>query len=163
MGSYVLCSSRVSRQLRSVEQCRCRFFGDFTGAWYSAWNVVASVSEVAFHRTRQLSYTGCFEDCAQCVELLADFIGVFDDIFDEPVHPALHPESEIGYSERESLAQHVRRGGSRGLIYPLVWAPEPGGNCLVCFEPRAIQNVRPGASWDLIWDGTLEYSIRAVG
>ena len=153
MGSDVLCSSRVSRQLRRVEQCR--FLGDFTGAWYSAWSVVVSVSEVAFHRTRELSYMGCFEDCPRCVELLADFIEVFDDIFGEPVHPTLHPEPEIGYYEGESLAQHVRRGGG-GLIYPSVWAPEPCGNCLVCFEPRAIQNVRQGAYWDLIRD-------RAVG
>ncbi|WP_143081781.1 RES family NAD+ phosphorylase, partial [Thioclava dalianensis] len=55
-----------------------------------------------------------------------------------------------------------RRGGSKGLIYPSVRAPAPGGNCLVCFEPHAIQNVRPGASWDLVWDGTPHYSIAAV-
>ena len=52
---------------------------------------------------------------------------------------------------------------SRGLIYPSVRAPAPGGNCLVCFEPHAIQNVRLGVSWDLVWDGTPHYSIMAVG
>ncbi|WP_417257250.1 RES family NAD+ phosphorylase [Celeribacter halophilus] len=52
---------------------------------------------------------------------------------------------------------------SRGLIYPSVRVPALGGNCLVCFEPHAIQNVRPDASWDLVWGGTPHYSIMAVG
>jgi hypothetical protein len=140
-----------------------RFNAQERGAWYCAWDVLVSVSEVAWHRTRELGYTGCFKDSARYVELLADFIGGFDDITDEPDHPALCADPDIGYPEGQSLAQDLRRKGSRGLIYPSVRAPAPGGNCLVCFEPRAIQNVRPGASWDLVWDGTPDYSVLAVG
>jgi hypothetical protein len=124
---------------------------------------MVSVSEVAWHRTRELGFTGSFNDSARYVEMLADFIGVFDNMTDEPDHPALHPDPAVGYAEGQSLAQHLRRSGSRGLIYPSVRASAPGGNCLACFEPRAIQNVRPGASWDLVWDGTPHYSIAAVG
>ena len=123
---------------------------------------MVSVSEVAWHRTRELGFTGSFHDSARYVELLADFIGVFDDMTDEPGHPALHPEPDVGYLEGQSLAQKLRRSGSRGLIYPSVRAPAPGGNCLVCFAPHAIQNVRPGASWNLVWDGTPHYSITAA-
>jgi len=140
-----------------------RFNSEDRGAWYCAWDVMVAVSEVAWHRTRELGYTGCFEDSARYLELLADFIGVYDDLTDEPDHPALNADPDVGYPEGQSLADHLRRGGSRGLIYPSVRAPASDGNCLVCFEPRAIQNVRPGASWDLIWDGTPEYSIIAVG
>ena len=140
-----------------------RFNSDERGAWYCAWDTMVSVSEVASHRTRELGYTGSFEDSARYVELLADFIGEFHDITDEPAHPALHADPDIGYPEGQSLAQHLRRESARGLIYPSVRAPAPGGNCLVCFEPRAIQNVRPGASWDLIWTGTPDYSIIAIG
>ncbi|MEY8880870.1 RES family NAD+ phosphorylase [Donghicola sp. XS_ASV15] len=140
-----------------------RFNSDDRGAWYCAWDVMVSVSEVAFHRTRELGFTGCYEDTARYVELLADFIGVFDDLTDEPDHPALHDVPEVGYPEGQRLAQDLRRNGSRGLIYPSVRAPAPGGNCLVCFEPRAIQNVRPGASWDLIWEGSPDYTLCAVG
>ncbi|TNF21394.1 MAG: RES domain-containing protein [Rhodobacteraceae bacterium] len=139
-----------------------RFNSEERGAWYCAWDVMVSISEVAWHRTRELGHTGWFEDSARYVELLADFIGRFDDITDEPDHPALDPDPSTGYPLGQSLAHALRRGGSRGLIYPSVRAPAPGGNCLVCFEPRATQNVRPGASWDLIWDGTPEYSVRAV-
>ena len=140
-----------------------RFNTEERGAWYCAWDVMVSVSEVAWHRTRELGFTGSFHDSARYVELLADFIGIFDDMTDEPGHPALHPDPAVGYPEGQSLAQHLRRAGSRGLIYPSVRAAAPGGNCLVCFEPHAIQNVRPGASWDLVWDGTPHYSVMAVG
>ena len=140
-----------------------RFNSEGRGAWYCAWDTMVSVSEVAWHRTRELGFTGSFHDSARYVELLADFIGLFDDITDEPGHPALHPEPAVGYPEGQSLAQALRRAGSRGLIYPSVRAPAPGGNCLVCFEPHAIQNVRPGASWDLVWDGTPHYAVLAVG
>ena len=139
-----------------------RFNSDDRGAWYCAWDSMVSVSEVAWHRTRELGYTGCFDDTARYVELLADFIGVFDDVTGQPDHPALDPDPSVGYPKGQSLAQTLRRQGSRGLIYPSVRAPVPGANCLVCFEPRAIQNVRPGASWDLIWNGTPDYSIIAV-
>lgn len=140
-----------------------RFNSGDRGAWYCAWDAMVSISEVAWHRTRELGYTGWLHDTARYVEMLADFIGVFEDITDTPDHPSLNADPEIGYPEGQSLAQHLRREGARGLIYPSVRAPAPGGNCLVCFEPRAIQNVRPGASWDLTWDGTPDYSVLAVG
>ncbi|MGV8987273.1 MAG: RES family NAD+ phosphorylase [Cypionkella sp.] len=139
-----------------------RFNTEERGAWYCAWNSMVSVAEVAWHRTRELGFTGYFTDSARYVEILADFIGAFDDMTDEPGHAALNPDTTIGYPEGQSLAERLRRDGSRGLIYPSVRAPTPGGNCLVCFEPNAVQNVRPGASWELVWDGTPDYSIHAV-
>lgn len=134
-----------------------RFNAEGRGAWYCAWSVMVSIAEVAFHRTRELEYAACFHDTARYVELHADFIGVFDDMTDEPEHPALHPDPAIGYPEGQRLAEALRRAESRGLIYPSVRAPE--GNCLVCFSPNAIQNVRPGACWDLIWDGSPDYTL----
>ena len=137
-----------------------RFNSEERGAWYCAWDVMVSVAEVAWHRTRELGFTGSFDDRARYVELLADFIGEFDDLSDEPGHAALDPDPGIGYPEGQALSARLRRQGSRGLIYPSVRAP--GGACLVCFEPAAVQNVRPGASWELFWEGRPEYSIRAL-
>ena len=136
-----------------------RFNSEGRGAWYCSWDALVSVAEVAWHRTRELGFTGHFHDRARYVEILADFIGTFDDITDEPGHPALHSDPAVGYPEGQGLAKKLRRLGSRGLIYPSVRAP---GNCLVCFEPNVIQNVRPGASWDLTWDGSPNYSILAI-
>lgn len=137
-----------------------RFNDGARGAWYCAWEVMVAVAEVAFHRTRELGYAGHFHDTARYVEIHADFIGLFDDITDEPSHAALHPDPATGYPAGQALAQLLRQQGSRGLIYPSVRAPE--GHCLVCFDPQAVQNVRPGAAWDLAWRGTPDYSIRPV-
>jgi len=137
-----------------------RFNSEDRGAWYCAWDVMVSVAEVAWHRTRELQFTGSFHDSARYVELISDFIGEFHDLTDEPTHPALNADPALGYPEGQELAARLRREGSRGLIYPSVRAP--GGNCLVCFEPGAVQNVRPGASWNLVWEGTPDYSVVAI-
>lgn len=137
-----------------------RFNGVERGAWYCAWEVLVSVAEVAWHRNREMGYAGIFSDTARYIEILADFIGTFDDMTDEPGHPALHPDPAFGYPEGQAIAARLRREGSRGLIYPSVRAP--GHECLVCFDPGAVQNVRPGASWNLVWDGTPDYTVQAL-
>jgi hypothetical protein len=45
-------------------------------------------------------------------------------------------------------------------LYPSV--RRPGGRCFVAFDPGIIQNVRPGASWTLIWAGSPAYTLRAT-
>lgn len=137
-----------------------RFNDESRGAWYCSWNVLTSVAEVAFHRTRELGFIGIYRDAARYVELLADFIGDYPDITDEPGHRALHPDPAIGYAEGQVFAKGLQRDGYRGLIYGAV--RQPGERCLVAFEASAIQNVRPGASWELRWDGTADYTLCGV-
>lgn len=137
-----------------------RFNDETRGAWYCSWDAMVSADEVAFHKTRELRYIGRFNETTRYVELLADFIGDFPDITDEPKHPALNPDIAIGYPEGQSLANHLQRDGLHGLIYPSVRAVK--GDCLVVFEASAVQNVRPGAKWDIVWDGTEHYSINSV-
>lgn len=137
-----------------------RFNDETRGAWYCSWESLTSVAEVAYHRTRELAFIGLFHDSARYVELLADFIGDFPDLTDNPDHPALHPDPATGYPQGQALAQTLAREGHRGLIYPSVRAAR--GRCLVAFAPTAIQNVRPGASWDLVWSGTQDYAVNAV-
>ncbi|MFY8095144.1 MAG: RES family NAD+ phosphorylase [Niveispirillum sp.] len=137
-----------------------RFNDEGRGAWYCSWQTLTSIAEVAFHRTRELGFIGIYRDLARYVELLADFIGDFPDIRDEPGHPALTPDPGVGYPEGQALALALRRQGHRGLIYPSV--RQPGQRCLVAFEPGAVQNVRPGASWNIVWEGTPDYSVVGV-
>lgn len=134
-----------------------RFNDARRGAWYCAWEVLTSVAEVAFHRGRELAFVGVFHDRARYVELLADFIGEFPDLGATPDHPALHPDPAIGYPEGQALALSLVRDGARGLIYPSV--RHPGGRCLVAFVPGAVQNVRPGASWLIVWDGNPDWRL----
>ncbi len=133
-----------------------RFNSGDRGAWYCAWDMLTSAQEVGFHRTRELGFINRYEDEARYVELLADFIGDFPDLHGE-VHPALDPDPGIGYPAGQALAADLRREGHRGLIYPSV--RHEGGRCFVAFDPGIIQNVRPGASWKLVWSGAPEFAI----
>ncbi len=137
-----------------------RFNDETRGAWYCSWDTMTSLAEVAFHKTRELKFIGVFEETARYVELLADFIGEYPDITDERNHPALDPDPAVGYPQGQALAEKLRRDGYDGLIYPSVRHGE--GRCLVAFEPTAIRNVRPGASWDIVWAGSEEYGLKAV-
>jgi hypothetical protein len=136
-----------------------RFNGGERGAWYCAWDMLTSAQEVGYHRTRELGFIGRYEDEARYVELLADFIGDFPDLHGMR-HPALDPDPERGYRAGQHLAADLRGEGHRGLIYPSV--RNPGGRCFVAFDPGVIQNVRPGASWTLVWQGALEFTIEGV-
>ncbi|WP_050929683.1 RES family NAD+ phosphorylase [Aestuariivita boseongensis] len=133
-----------------------RFNTGARGAWYCAWEMLTSAQEVGFHRTRELGYVGRYQDRAPYVELLADFIGDFPDLRGQD-HLALDPDPARGYSAGQALAADLRAEGHRGLIYPSV--RHPGGRCFVAFDPGIIQNVRPGASWTLVWDGTPDFTI----
>ena len=132
-----------------------RFNDGSRGAWYCSFDARTSIEEVGFHRTRELGYIGIFKDKARYVEILADFIGDFPDLGDEPMHPALDPSPDVGYPEGQSLAARLFRQGERGLLYPSV--RQEGGRCLVAFDPGIVQNVRPGAKWTLSWNGTSEF------
>lgn len=137
-----------------------RFNGPERGAWYCSYDTLTSAAEVGFHRTRELGYIGIYADEGRYVELLADFVGDFPDLTGEPHHPALEPEPAIGYPEGQALALALRRDGQRGLLYPS--ARRSKGLCFVAFDPGIIQNVRPGASWRFVWEGSPDYSLHAI-
>lgn len=137
-----------------------RFNNGDRGAWYCAWDTLTSAQEVGFHRTRELACIGRYEDEARYVELLADFIGDFPDLHGEGAHPALDPDPEAGYPAGQTLAADLRRAGHAGLVYPSV--RRTAGRCFVAFDPGIIQNVRPGARWALVWDGTPEFTVQGI-
>lgn len=137
-----------------------RFNTGDRGAWYCSYSILTSAAEVGFHRTRELGFIGVYEDEARYVELLADFIGDFPDLDGETGHPALNPDPDTGYPAGQALAAQLRAEGHRGLLYPS--ARHPGGRCFVAFDPGIIQNVRPGASWVLVWSGAPEFMLKGV-
>lgn len=134
-----------------------RFNAGERGAWYCSYSDMTSAQEVGYHRSRELGYIGIYQDEAHYVALLADFIGDFPDLSDTPDHPALSDDAATGYPAGQALAAALRREGHKGLLYPSV--RHPAGRCFVAFDPGIIQNVRPGASWTLIWNGSADFNI----
>lgn len=137
-----------------------RFNTGDRGAWYCSYDGLTAADEVGFHRTRELGFIGIYEDEALYCELLADFIGEFPDLGDQPDHRALSPNTDVGYPEGQNLALSLRAEGHRGLLYPSV--RRAGGRNFVAFDPGIVQNVRPGAKWKLTWNGAPEYSLESL-
>lgn len=137
-----------------------RFNDESRGAWYCAYDLKTSAAEVGYHRTRELSFIGVYDDEARYVELLADFVGTFPSITKNSHPEALQDDPTAGYPAGQALARDLRAGGHRGLLYPSV--RKPRGRCFVAFDPHIVQNVRPGASWTFTWSGTPDYSLKAL-
>ncbi|WP_238319317.1 RES family NAD+ phosphorylase [Parvularcula oceani] len=141
-----------------------RFNGPGRGAWYCAFEDMTAIAEVGFHRTRELRRIGVFEDEAVYQTYLADFIGRFRDARTEnaktALPPFLQPEPNVAYPAGQQLAERLRSldPPARGLVYPS--ARRPGGTCLVAFHPQVVQDVRPGARWRFVWDGSPDFTVK---
>ncbi|MGH1478966.1 MAG: RES family NAD+ phosphorylase [Geminicoccales bacterium] len=135
-----------------------RFNDANRGAWYCAFDDLTAIAEVAFHKTRELARIDVFEDEFVYQALLAGFIGEFHDVREVEGNPAyLGPDPETAYPAGQALAATLRNDGARGIIYPSVRHAD--GTCLVAFHPHLVQNVRPGARWKIVWDGSPEYTV----
>jgi RES domain-containing protein len=126
-----------------------RFNGPDRGAWYAAKNVRTAEAEVAYHQTLALVEIGVFEDETTYDEYLADFSGEFYDLRnDAEFENCLDPNS---YKDSQLLAEKLLAQGSLGIVYPSV--RHPGGECLVCFRPALVANIRKNFTYRFRWEG----------
>jgi hypothetical protein len=140
-----------------------RFNGDDRGAWYCAFDVETSISEVSYHLTRELKMIDRFENITDYAELIADFYGAFHDLrtVDRTAELALHNDLSTAYPAGQTLAKRLRsEADSNGIVYPS--ARLAGGTCLVAFRPDLVQNLRQGGIWRLEWQGTPTPSVTSV-
>ncbi|VTZ59440.1 RES domain-containing protein [Sinorhizobium medicae] len=132
-----------------------RFNSEERGAWFCAWDVMVSVSGVAWQRARELGFTGSFCDRAH-VALLADFIAEFDELTDEPSHPALNPESTVGYPEGRNWRPDY---GVREPWPDQSLRPRSRREQLGLLRTQRVRSVRPGRPG--IWCGKERQTIRS--
>lgn len=138
-----------------------RFSDERMGAWYAGFNERTAIEEVAFHKTRELSFTNCFDEVSQYQGLYASFIGQFHHIKAGGKRPTcLDPDVDKGYAAGQALARDLVAAKSRGLIYPSV--RHKGGTCIVAFQPNVIQDVLIGPKWQITWNGTPEWVAQSV-
>ncbi|MGC2161087.1 MAG: RES family NAD+ phosphorylase [Silvibacterium sp.] len=123
-----------------------RFNGPERGAWYAGLDRETALTEVSFHKQRQLEEVKWPEaEVSTFDDYLADFtIPICDITAPRPLYkkylrPAPIPEC---YREPQTLAAQLLAQQSNGILYPSV--RRPSGQCLACFRPALVYNVRRG-------------------
>ena len=125
-----------------------RFNGPDRGAWYAATDLESAHAEVLYHRGKELREVGVTEMRWQMRTYLADFDAEFEDIRDRP---ELHdPDS---YQTSQAYARDLMTAGAAGVFYRCV--RRQGGECVACFRPRLVLNVRAGAHFEYNTSGEV--------
>jgi hypothetical protein len=136
-----------------------RFNGADRGAWYAGTELETAQAEVAYHRTRELEEIGIFETRVQMRLYLADFDTVFHDVrANIPEHLPLH--DALSYAASQAFARELLDAGSNGIWYRSV--RRQGGECIACFRPSLVKNVRPDAHYEYRWEGARTPVIRRL-
>ncbi|HXF25865.1 MAG TPA: RES family NAD+ phosphorylase [Bryobacteraceae bacterium] len=136
-----------------------RFNGPDRGAWYAGTDLDTAHAEVVYHRTRELAEIGIFETRLQMRLYLADFRAVFHDIrARKPEHQPLHDPAS--YTASQEFARALLASGSNGIFYRSV--RKPGGECIACFRPKLVANVREAGHFEYLWPGAREPQIQRL-
>jgi RES domain-containing protein len=140
-----------------------RFNGAERGAWYAANSLEAAHAEVVYHRTLELAEIGVFETRVRMRLYLSDFHATFHDVrANVPENVPYHDPTS--YTTSQALGRRLLADGSNGVIYRSVRHHPKGGRsqCLACFRPALVTNVRIGAHFEYQWQGTRTPEIRLL-
>ncbi len=126
-----------------------RFNGPDRGAWYAGFAVETSQAEVAFHKALELAEVNWWQQSVTYDDYLADFGGEYHDIRGQAdFADCLSADS---YVASQTLAEHLLAAGAAGVLYPSVRAKR--GDCIACFRPAMVGNVRKGPTYRFTWEG----------
>ncbi len=135
-----------------------RFSSPDRGAWYAGRTVDTSLAESVYHRTRELAEVGHFDTRVQMRLYHADFRARFHDVREgRRFEPLYHPES---YTVSQEFARKLLAEGSSGVVYRSVRHAE--GECIACFRPKLVLNVRAAAHYEFSWDGKRDPVVRRL-
>ncbi|PWU01972.1 MAG: hypothetical protein C5B51_21815 [Terriglobia bacterium] len=136
-----------------------RFNDTARGAWYAGTELATAQAEVAYHRTRELAEVGVWETRMQFRLYLANFDCAFHDVRPRtPENLPLHdPHS---YAASQAFAKELMATGSNGVIYRSV--RRRGGQCVACFRPALVLDIRPDAHFEYRWEGTPKPVVRKL-
>lgn len=128
-----------------------RFSDGRRGAWYAARTLATAIAESVFHRSAELDEIGQFDARMQLRLYHADFDAPFHDVRGGRQRYAElhHPKS---YRRSQAFARDLLEAGSNGIVYDSV--RHEGGECIACFRPALVGNVRVAAHYEYRWDGS---------
>jgi hypothetical protein len=136
-----------------------RFSDPERGAWYGGRTLETALAESTYHRTRELLEIGALETRVEMRLYHADFRAFFHDI--RPRRAEYAPlYARDSYTDSQRFGQELRAGGSNGIVYRSV--RHEGGECVACFRPKLVQNVRVAAHYEYRWQGTPEPAVRRL-
>ncbi|MGB9123262.1 MAG: RES family NAD+ phosphorylase [Candidatus Angelobacter sp.] len=120
-----------------------RFNSPARGAWYAAFKMATAQKEVAFHKSAELKEIGWKEEeTSPYIDYLADFRHQFHDIRNDPDFIDYLDANPDTYHTSQALGHQLLTLGSAGIVYPSV--RHKNGECIVCFRPPLVLNVREG-------------------
>jgi hypothetical protein len=136
-----------------------RFATDDRGAWYAARTIDTALAESVFRRTEELREIGAFETRVEMRVYLADFRARFHDL---RAHRRAWADcyDPDDYSAGQALGRRLLDAGSNGIVYRSV--RHHGGECIACFRPALVRNVRPGGHYEFRWEGSPEPRVRPL-
>jgi hypothetical protein len=131
----------VNAAFSHAQPAGSRFNGPERGAWYTAFELETAQAEITFHKAQELQEINWKEpETFTFDEYLADFRADFHDIRGDATRAdCLDPKS---YGASQRLARELLASGSSGIVYLSVRRRD--GNCLACFRPTLVTNVRQG-------------------
>ena len=136
-----------------------RFNSPDRGAWYASKSLGTAHAEAIYHRTAELLEIGVLETRVQMRLYLAAFDAVFHDVRpDLPENLPLH--DPVSYAASQKFARELLNNASNGVLYRSV--RRPGGECIACFRPALVTNVRPDAHFEYRWEGTRTPAVRRL-
>jgi hypothetical protein len=136
-----------------------RFTSEDRGAWYAARTIDTALAESAFRRTQELREIGAFETRVEMRVYLADVRARFHDVrANKRAWSALYDPND--YRAGQALGAALLENGSNGVVYRSV--RDPDGECLACFRPALVKNVRSGGHYEFRWEGREQPRIRQL-
>ncbi len=128
-----------------------RFSDERRGAWYAARTLGAALAESVHRRSQELADVGHFDTRVQLRLYHADFSAPFHDVRarSRAFAPLHDPDS---YERSQAFGRDLLDAGSNGVVYRSVRAE--AGECLACFRPALVLNVRVAAHYEYRWDGS---------
>jgi hypothetical protein len=135
-----------------------RFTSAERGAWYAALSIETAIMETVFHRSQEIAESGILETSVQMRQYLADFETEFHDVRATPEFDACHDPNS--YASGQQLGAELLQSGSNGLWYRSV--RNPGGECVACFRPALVNNVRTGSHFEYRWEGQSEPRVTRI-
>jgi hypothetical protein len=136
-----------------------RFNSSERGAWYAGLDLDTAHAEVVYHRSKELAEIGVFDTRVEMRLYQANFDTKFQDVrARQPEHEPLH--DPISYAASQAYARDLLANGSNGVIYRSV--RREGGECVACFRPSLVKNVRAGTHFEYRWEGRGSPMIRKL-